>query len=410
MLTRELAIAAYDLQRGELIPDRLTQRTHARYLRHAERAVRVYRRGQGRTRRELHGDVHRLFAAEEDCPARRIDALCKLLDDASQYARDRRGRAAALRREVFQQAALRHPLVTQPDRLFESREAAVKQQLAEKLGQTWPEVERQLFADVIDFHRLCRFDPEMDGRSLLARYNVAQVQAALYGAAAMTVWASEDFKTIVRYAKLARLMHTIQRDGPAAYRMQFDGPASALRGTRRYGVAMARFLPALLACRDWRMQARIPARRGDWTWRLRLTSQDGLHSHLPSPDEFDSTVECQFAEQWGADPREGWTLERESELLHCGQKVFVPDFVLRHQDGRAVLLEVVGFWTPEYLQAKLQTLELFRSHSILLAVDQQPRAAADYLGKLSRAAAAVIPYKTRLKVQDVLAAVQSQVG
>lgn len=30
-----------------------------------------------------------------------------------------------------------------------------------------------------------------------------------------------------------------------------------------------------------------------------------------------------------------------------GQKVFVPDFVFRHDDGRTVLLKIVGFWTPE---------------------------------------------------------------
>ena len=65
----------------------------------------------------------------------------------------------------------------------------------------------------------------------------------------MTVWASDDFKTILRYAKLARLMHTIVRTGEGRYRFRFDGPASVLRHTRRYGAAMARFLPALIACR-----------------------------------------------------------------------------------------------------------------------------------------------------------------
>ena len=152
-----------------------------------------------------------ILARADDCPARRIDAFCKLLDDASVYERDPRGRAAALRREVFHAAAANHPLVRKADRLFECEEHAVKAAIAEKLDRPWPEIDRELFADVIDFHRLREFSGYVDGPALLARYNVAQVQAALFGATSMTVWAGDDFKTIVRYAKLARLMHTITR-------------------------------------------------------------------------------------------------------------------------------------------------------------------------------------------------------
>ena len=45
-----------------------------------------------------------IFAAEADCPLRRIHAFCKLLDDVSSYAQGRAGEAAALRREVFRRA------------------------------------------------------------------------------------------------------------------------------------------------------------------------------------------------------------------------------------------------------------------------------------------------------------------
>ncbi len=75
-----------------------------------------------------------------------------------------------------------------------------------------------------------------------------------------------------------------------------------------------------------------------------------------------------FAKKWGDVPREGWTLIREGEILHQGQKAFVPDFVFRHEDGREVPMEIVGFWTPEYLEAKRETLRAFRDRRLLLAV------------------------------------------
>ena len=111
----------------------------------------------------------------------------------------------------------------------------------------------------------------------------------------------------------------------------FDGPASVLRETRRYGVAMAKFLPALLACRGWRAHAVIQTPRAGWHVALDLSPADGLHTHLPAPEEFDSDVESEFARKWGSEPRDGWTLSRESDILHLGQKVFLPDFTFQHE-------------------------------------------------------------------------------
>lgn len=399
MLTRELAIAR--LENGRVIPDRLTQRSNGRYLAHAERMLTIYREGIGQTRRELHRRVEAVLAVEDDCPPRRIDAFAKLLDDVSTYRQDRKHQAAALRREVFRHAAAFHPLVRRADRPFDHEEAAVKAQIAAALGRTWADIDRELFADVVDFHRLSDFRGYPDARALLARYNVAQAQAALFGAVSMTVWATRDFKTILRYAKLARLMHTIERRGEDHYVLRFDGPASVVRPTRRYGACMARFLPALVACRGWRMHAVIQTARRGWQLSLDLSDADGLHSHLPAPEEFDSGVEEAFAVKWGDQAHEGWRLLREAEILHRGQKVFMPDFVFRHEDGRTALLEIVGFWTPEYLAAKTQTLAAFAAYPILLAVARQAEK------KLPPLPESTIIYRTALLLEDVLARLRS---
>src|SRR5258707_638369 len=76
MLTRELAIAEFDFARGSVHPDRLTMKSHGRYLACADQMLDVYRQGVGRTRRELHRAVAEVFAGEDDCPQRRIDAFC----------------------------------------------------------------------------------------------------------------------------------------------------------------------------------------------------------------------------------------------------------------------------------------------------------------------------------------------
>ena len=111
--------------------------------------------------------------------------------------------------------------------------------------------------------------------------------------------------------------------------------------------------------------------------------------------EFDSRVEENFFEKWGSTPRQGWTLIREGDILWQGQKVFLPDFVLRHEDGRRVLLEIVGFWTPQYLKAKAETLRLFKDHHILLLVDRS------VAGKIPDLPLKAITYKSAVLLKDV---------
>ena len=360
----------------------------------SSRLLAIYRQGIGQQRYKLHRQVAAVFADEPDCPVRRIGAFCKLLDDASDYQTDPTGEATKLRLKVFSLAAQFHPLVTQPDRLFESDENEIKARIADSLGWPWEMIERTLYSDVLDYQRLERFEGYADPAALLSRYNVAQLQACLYKAEQMTIWASEDFKTILRYAKLARLLHEIERVEASTYRLVFSGPASVLNETRRYGVNFAKFLPALLSCRGWRMTASL---KTPWKQpvQLVLSDKDGFTSHLPPPEMFDSGVEQSFCEKFGTQ-RDGWTLIREGDILHYQQKTFVPDFTFRHTDGTKVLMEIVGFWTPEYLAGRRQTLRLFADHPIILAVPEKSLRDGAAVGDN------ILVYKTTLKLSPLM--------
>jgi predicted nuclease of restriction endonuclease-like RecB superfamily len=403
----------------------------------------VYRTGIGRQRRELHRQIEAIFADEPDCPLRRIEAFCKLLDDASVFGADAGGTAAKLRLEVFSRAARLHPLVQEPDQLFEHAEEAAKNRLAQELGTPWDEIEQGLYTDVIAYQQLGEFTGYPDATAFLSRYNVAQLQACLYRAESMTVTATQDLKTIIRYAKLAKLLHDITRstgilpvsglanaiprvggpssmgvppmnekdthgqdargthgqDGRATYRITFTGPASVLRETRRYGVSFARFLPALLACKGWTMEAVLQT-----PWKtpaqLVISDADRFTSHLPPPEEFDSSVEQALADKFGP-KRDGWQLIREGDILHEHQKTFIPDFTFRHEDSTQVFLEIVGFWTPEYLAHRRETLHQFRRHRILLAVPERS------LREGATITDNVLVYKTTLKLPPLLAALEA---
>lgn len=396
MLTSEQSIVVYD--RGRAMPDRLTRSAHGPYLAYAERMLAVYREGIGRTRRELHRAVEFILEDEAGCEVRRLRAFTKLLDDTGRFDTDPDGKASKLRLRVFEHAAKLHPLVGVPDRLFETGEQEAKTRIARELGLAWTELEAGLYADVLDHQPLRSFEGYPSPAVLLSRYNVAQLQATLYRALRMEVTARADFKTILRYLKLARLLHEVRKLGASAYRITISGPLSILQETRRYGVNLARFLPSLLACKDWEMTAFL---RTPWGGQatLQLSSRDGFRSHLPPPEEFDSTLEKEFAQKFGA-ARGGWMLHREAEIVHEGQTAFIPDFVFRHEDGTEVLFEIVGYWTPEYLEHKREILRRFRSQRIVIAVP------AKSLREEPKLQAGVVVYKTAIKVEPVLEALE----
>ncbi len=399
MLTSEHSIVRYE--KGQAFADRLTRVSHRHYLGYAERMLAVYRAGVGRTRRQLHKAVEAVLACEPDCDRRRISAFCKLLDEAGEFHEDRRGAAAALRMRVFGMAAKFHPLVLEPDQIFERSERETKATIAAEIGRPWEEIETGLYVDVMEHQPLRAFTGYDSSEALLSRYNLAQLQACLYRARSMTVTASADFAGIVRYAKLARLLVEARRVSEAEYRVDLSGPASVLQETRRYGINFARFVSALIACRGWSMRAVVitPWNRDAL---LKVTSEDGYRSHVNSPAEFDSEVEAALAAKWG-EARDGWRLMREAGILQEKQATFVPDFRLVHEDGREAFLEVVGFWTPEYLASKRKTIGMFKDRRIVLAV---PRRTA----KEEAGGRGVVIYKTRIKPEEVVRAVEELIA
>ena len=360
MLRSEQAILKYDMTRRTVTADRLESPRHDHYLRAAKSLLGIYRQGGGETRQQLHRRVEAALSRLPDCPPRRTAAFCKLLDDQSEYHTNG-ARARQLRGRVYALGAQLHPVVQQRQAIFETPIADAQEQVAQAIGKPWKEIATLMFADVIELQPLKRFHENLQPDELIDLYNLAQAQACLYRAIRLWVAARQDYKIILRHAKLAGLMHRIERDADGqGYQFLFDGPSSALRETWRYGVRYARLLPKLLSCRQWQLAADVRG-PGKQLYRFQLNPHAGLRSQLPAPDEFDSDLEKQIWTDWQAAPPPDWKLQRETEFLHQGQTVFTPDFVLRPTGSSdTIYVELVGYWTPEYLQKKASRLRQFQ--------------------------------------------------
>jgi uncharacterized protein len=403
MLTAALRVYHWDKRTSSIYSDRLEDEA----LPFLGGALAVYRARLGQARGQVRNAAR---LAMEGFRPDRIEPVVKLLDDVATYEWPSPARSAERRVDVFERAAGAHPLL----------EAAVACRL---LGAAFTPAPRDhaaavasLYADYPEFHRLAAFPTDYTAHALRADYDLAQAQALLYSATKVTVEASREFKHILRYARLARLLYRVERvrGGAAAgsprgeggratsarvgdtYRFVLDGPSSILRRTRAYGVDFARFLAALVRLGDWRLRAEIELRRGWRPLTFALASADGLGQGLAAPPEFDSGLEAAIARKFGH-ARAGWTLVREGAVLEVGGgSLLVPDFVFHHEDGTSVALEIVGYWTPEYLADKLRRLAAVRTTKLIVAV---PRHLAVRAGALP---AAVLPFKRRLLLRDLL--------
>lgn len=417
MIRSEHSIVEYDFHRMTAVADRLRRSTDADYLPAAKRMLRIYRDGIGDRRQELHGRVETCLGQLDACPPRRIAAFCKLLDDQSQYESQRR-HAADLRRRVFDLAADRHPIVETREGIFDHELHQARREIAEAIGRPWPEIEASLFGDVLELQRLESFDCDLEPEQLLSLYNIAQTQAALYRATRVRIDATEDFKTIIKHAKLAGLMHRVDlfsADGKLGYRFVLDGAQANLRETSRYGVRFAALIPKLLTCRGWQMTAEILGPRRQ-RFRLNLSPDDGLRSVLETSDEFDSGLEAEVDAAWHKDPVDGWDFRRESELLVQGQTVMTPDFTLHHrQQDIMAYVEVVGFWTPEYLDEKCRRLQQFAvEFSVSRAIEKKVRwllivpkdFKPDHHAKLAELQIPIVRFDKKSKPKDWIEAVE----
>ena len=81
-------------------------------------------------------------------------------------------------------------------------------------------------------------------------------------------------------------------------------------------------------------------------------------------------LEASFAKRWLKTKTE-WILEREVELIPIPGSVIIPDFRLIHPDGRDFLLEIVGYWRPEYLRKKFAQASRAEGSNLILAISER---------------------------------------
>jgi predicted nuclease of restriction endonuclease-like RecB superfamily len=361
---------------GELKLQRFDEGSRAR----AELLARTYldaaRRLVGRTRGDLQEALGSIPHENRD---RRLAAgLRKLVEDRCAFEADETMDARALRREVFERAAVaRRALIAGA---WFDREAVLAE-VAALRGMPPGSVEALLFADLPERHVLRAVEagrPE----ALVDGYPAAEAQAVLLRATRVTARvrcaAAEGYRALFRKLKFRRLLHRVQPLAEGGYQVDIDGPMSLFSSVTRYGLQLALILPAIQACDEWAVEGRVLWGRAREPLRFEVQGRArpiGGDEPPRLPDEVASLVERFEAID------SGWSVRPAAEVLELpGVGVCVPDLRFEHRTGgRVAYLEVLGFWSREAVWRRVELVQAGLPYRILFAVPKRLRVSEEVL-------------------------------
>jgi hypothetical protein len=244
-----------------------------------------------------------------------------------------------------------------------SREESLAHAAAE-LGIPEETVLPSLFADRAGARRLVAPPEGCSPAGLVDAYNLALAQALLARSTLVVALVRANLRPVVRYAKLHGLMAKFEENAEGVTRISLSGPLALFHDTLKYGRALATWLPTIITTPGWQLEARVVL--GEEALRLSLDASTPLPRTHALPRVHDSKLEARFEKDLRR-LASRWSVVREASAVRTGQRVFYPDFALTAA-GHTVLVEIVGFWTPEYLAEKAALLRA-ATVPIVLCVD-----------------------------------------
>jgi hypothetical protein len=384
----------------------------------AESIAGVYRDGVGKKKGELLERLKEVESEEQDFKL--VRGLSTLLERRSVFEVESPLNPAEVRRAVFREASRARASSS-------AERSRVLQKVSLEMGVSSQILEGALFSDMDDELILRDFQPFPGADALLKYYNLSVTQTLLFKSLRVEFSASGNWKKIFRDVKRLGLIYSVEKEksegAEGRFKVSLDGPLSLFKMTERYGTSIAKLLPQITAADSWTIKAEILARsKGGKIYNFEADSRElkdviaadvgrawgavGEPRQQPAVNPlYDSSTEEKFARSF-LSYGTGWTLKREPEPLVAGTHVLIPDFRFE-KDGMKVYLEVVGFWTPSYLDRKIGKLNLVAGVDMIIAADES--LACSRLERL-KAKALVIYYKRDVPLKPIIEHLREREG
>ncbi|MEI8246493.1 MAG: DUF790 family protein [Lentisphaerota bacterium] len=283
----------------------------------------------------------------------------------------------------FDYAGLRQKLFTGSTALLKSGIADLdeyRRQLLEAVSADANIIDGGIYADLPQNETLVAVKT-MFTKELLERYNCSQVQALLLYCGDMLVDVEDpdpaEMRRLFKYLKFFRLLAEVKKmpDGKDEHgnktmriQMQISGPASIFENSRKYGLQLATFFPAVCLLKKWMLKAEIDL--GGKKYKLRLDWKSNLVSHYRNFSAYVPEEVAMFHRLF-KEKIQDWQIVGDTPFFDAGnQEIIFADLSFKNSGGKIIHLELFHRWHSTPL---LKRLDYCASHSdmpFIIGVDR----------------------------------------
>jgi len=263
----------------------------------------------------------------------------------------------------------------------------------------------EIFNSVYEEEQIIKSFEKISGEELLKQYNLSLLQTLLFKCRKLFVdleVSGSEMRKILWQIKKLNLLYLAEKSF-LGINLAIDGPASVIKQTERYGTRMAKLIPFLLQAKNWHIRAYINLKirsKKNRIFKLELSKNNtiGLFPKIIEEEiTYDSAIEEDLSRKFYTASNE-WQIIREPEPIVSGRSIFIPDFALVSGEKK-VYLEIMGFWSEDYIKRKLEKLKNLKDINLILAIDES-------LGKINLENISdniqILTYNKKLSIIDIL--------
>ena len=203
---------------------------------------------------------------------------------------------------------------------------------------------------------------KLTSTQLLERYNCSLVQSLLLHSGQLTITVEElesaKMRKLLHYLKFFRLLvlikpaSTTNKDQFRKIKLEVDGPVNLFENTKKYGLQLASFFPAVCNLSKWKISANIKLKNN--IYKLSLNEKSGIKSHYKS---FNSHIpeEYRMFHKLFNDKIKDWQIiETTSFLKTEEQELIFPDFSFMNTGGKIIHIEFFHRWHSSKLLKRIE--------------------------------------------------------
>jgi len=312
--------------------------------------------------------------------------LVKVFSDNCSFEQNAEFDAVKIRELVFSYASQ----FKQEGRL--SSDIEVRKNIFELVGkQTEVDpnlIDALLYSDLESENKLLAI-PQTNAQNLMHRYNLSLAQGALLNSMNIVVKLPSStpparLRQLTRWLKFQRLLCAVDKNKTDGLTLQIDGPLSLFRTTQKYGFQIALFLPALLLCPEFELEAELLWGKTKKPCKFQITSNDGLVTHYADSGMYRPPENEMFILLFKKRIDE-WDISDTISDLDYSDDLLIPDFVLKRKtDQKIVGLEILWNWNTAMVERRIKDMEKLKLQKYVLAVADKGNLGKEKLSQIPK--------------------------